>query len=694
MLYRSSAFVVFVFAGSAGAQLIAFDDFTLPAGSVYPTPLVGAATVSIGFAGPWFETPNPWNSGVSSTFTLHGPAASPPVPGVSGSNAMATGNGNVSRRLDLSTDGFATYLASDGTAIGAPGTTLWVGLTMGSTYPYGSELSFTDVTSAGVREEAFRLNTGGQFSQIVNGIQRHSGGPRYEPRSSEHSLYVLKLTYAADHTLVSLFANPPAPTSGIAPLPDVTAYIARGDTAAPNGQARWNTIRWATSGSIDDRFNSLGNLRIGGTYADVAPTDWTFPTTWRGDSDGNWFDPTRWSGPIPQGFNSLAVFGPATSPRIVTIPYDLTVDDLRFDSDVSYTLSGPGRILSSRRDNPDWTYEVPPHQIEVVRGSHALDVVVANSATTHVKVPTGTFLSIRAIEGGELTVDGGGTVNTTEELRVNTLEVLSGSRLNASATSSDSPALHITATSGSRTSTISTNSQLVVRAPGKVSGVQVAAVLDPIILAGRLVVQVPSIANAGPLAIIWGGGVYYQTGLGITGSLDLTSNMYVEPWVFDRAALEALVASGHAGGLWNGNGINSSLAGPNGPTGAESLALIFAPDTLLELLLGSIASYVGPPTNPRSAAVIYTYLGDANVDGIVNTLDRLRLDAGLADPSLNGWSNGDFNYDGRIDAADLGLFNQGLSSQGRPLGLAALIPEPETLSAVAPALLLLTRRRR
>ena len=49
--------------------------------------------------------------------------------------------------------------------------------------------------------------------------------------------------------------------------------------------------------------------------------------------------------------------------------------------------------------------------------------------------------------------------------------------------------------------------------------------------------------------------------------------------------------------------------------------------------------------------VKYTYIGDANLDGIINGDDYFAIDAGYAAQST-GYAHGDFDYNGRIDADD------------------------------------------
>ena len=93
--------------------------------------------------------------------------------------------------------------------------------------------------------------------------------------------------------------------------------------------------------------------------------------------------------------------------------------------------------------------------------------------------------------------------------------------------------------------------------------------------------------------------------------------------------------------------------------------------------------------------VMYTFFGDANLDGTVNALDFNALASNYG-ASGKSWSDGDSNYDGLIDSHDFvalaGNFGQSLPGPGPALG--SLVPEPSTLSGVAIITSLLVARRR
>jgi fibronectin-binding autotransporter adhesin len=92
---------------------------------------------------------------------------------------------------------------------------------------------------------------------------------------------------------------------------------------------------------------------------------------------------------------------------------------------------------------------------------------------------------------------------------------------------------------------------------------------------------------------------------------------------------------------------------------------------------------VGP-----GVTVAYTLLGDANLDGIVNPLDR---SAYLANVGGSGkrWDQADFKYDGLVNpldrAAYLGHVGQSLSAGGTPKAAPARTPADATTAAAAAA---------
>jgi autotransporter family porin len=147
------------------------------------------------------------------------------------------------------------------------------------------------------------------------------------------------------------------------------------------------------------------------------------------------------------------------------------------------------------------------------------------------------------------------------------------------------------------------------------------------------------------------------------------------------AQIHAYVASGYAGGAWNGKGISSSDAASQ-----SGRAIGVAPT--------------------GSTRVAFTWGGDASLDGSVTIAD-LGILAANWQQSSRFWHQGDFNYDGQVNIADLGIlagnWQKGAASPGMGFDEAlamfdvfdgVVIPEPAGLSLLSLAGLALLRRRR
>jgi autotransporter-associated beta strand protein len=165
------------------------------------------------------------------------------------------------------------------------------------------------------------------------------------------------------------------------------------------------------------------------------------------------------------------------------------------------------------------------------------------------------------------------------------------------------------------------------------------------------------------------------------------------------ATIVSELQSGYAGGTWTGTGIVSSAAAST----AGSFGIGYADSA--------------DPGNPAGLAtgvieLVYTLLGDANLDGKVNGADFaiLATNFNKAVTGSSGWDQGDFNYDGKINGADFAAlaknFNKGYSApadvaalsafaEANGLSLSTSVPEPATLAlGVIAGLGMLKRRRR
>ena len=169
------------------------------------------------------------------------------------------------------------------------------------------------------------------------------------------------------------------------------------------------------------------------------------------------------------------------------------------------------------------------------------------------------------------------------------------------------------------------------------------------------------------------------------GRLDLTNNKLIvaggDVGSFvgsSYTGVTGLIAGGRNGGTdgnWSGSGIVTSSASGN----LTSLAVATGQQTgRAGGTFGGISVAAG------DVLVMYTYGGDANLDGKINVDDYGRIDFNVP-IGTNGWFNGDFNYDGKINVDDYGIIDFNVGIQGAPFAVTSEIaatPRVASLTAV------------
>jgi uncharacterized delta-60 repeat protein len=130
------------------------------------------------------------------------------------------------------------------------------------------------------------------------------------------------------------------------------------------------------------------------------------------------------------------------------------------------------------------------------------------------------------------------------------------------------------------------------------------------------------------------------------------------------SGLTQKIAQGFANGEWDGDGIITSR--PDAKVFTTTVGIARASE-VLGLSAGETALWRSETVNSTSILIIYTYSGDANLDGVVNADDYAWIDLYSQQSNSSGYAHGDFNYDGSINADDYALIDIISVNQGDPL---------------------------
>jgi hypothetical protein len=187
--------------------------------------------------------------------------------------------------------------------------------------------------------------------------------------------------------------------------------------------------------------------------------------------------------------------------------------------------------------------------------------------------------------------------------------------------------------------------------------------------------------------------------IAVGGRFDLQDNKLITPspvGTFNGTFytdVSGLIRSGRNGGGWTGSGIvtsqSSATSGNFTSIGVATAAQVKG------VAATATATWTGQTVSGSDTLVMYTYGGDANLDGKINVDDYGKIDSS-APLGISGWFNGDFNYDGKINVDDYGIidFNVGIQGAAFPTsaGLSA-VPEPASVIASTWLLSTLASRR-
>jgi hypothetical protein len=142
-----------------------------------------------------------------------------------------------------------------------------------------------------------------------------------------------------------------------------------------------------------------------------------------------------------------------------------------------------------------------------------------------------------------------------------------------------------------------------------------------------------------------------------TGKLDLRDN----DLVVDYASTSPI-------GVWNP--ATSSYTGITALLASKAIMTSLASGTYKGLGVAETSqvgtSFDGETFDTTAVVVKYTYLGDVDLNGVINILDYTRMDQGNGAGST-GWYNGDLNLDGKVNIQDYVIIDQNINTQGAAL---------------------------
>ncbi len=157
--------------------------------------------------------------------------------------------------------------------------------------------------------------------------------------------------------------------------------------------------------------------------------------------------------------------------------------------------------------------------------------------------------------------------------------------------------------------------------------------------------------------------------IGPTGQLDVANNQVLINYgsVTPIGMIANWIDTGYAGGAWNGYGIISSTAQTNSNYG---LGYADSNDS-------------GNPANLPAGEIkiMYTLLGDANLDGTVNSEDFTLFSHNLGQSGMM-WDDGDFNYDGTVNSEDFTPLSNNLG-QSDQIAAAPLVQASPVVAATS-----------
>jgi hypothetical protein len=400
------------------------------------------------------------------------------------------------------------------------------------------------------------------------------------------------------------------------------------------------------------------------------------PNSWKTDGVGDWNNTANWAQVVPNAPDAQAHFlGAFTAGHTIYTDTPVTVGDLKFDNANTYLITGLGTLTLQTT--------IGHASVAVLQGSHKINLPLIFANDTDVNIANGAVLTladpVTFAAGITVTKDGAGLlsfISTQNAGAGATLKILGGT-------------VNIDQNGGSNLNIIVGGSALNFNAPQRLASLSLKAGGGVTLKTGNNVMKLNSLSFDGaPNA--W------------QGKLDLVDNdLVVQATAATRQATLDTISSQIASARntlpdkWQGQGITSSAAAV-AAKGITGLAVVLNEKDAGGTLY---SDFDGQHVDTNSVLVKYTYNGDMDLNGRIDSDDYFQIDNGFA-RHLTGYRNGDLDFSGTVDADDYFLIDNAFLNQngivfaGGVAANSAAVPEPGVASMFVLGLLLGSRRRR
>jgi hypothetical protein len=344
------------------------------------------------------------------------------------------------------------------------------------------------------------------------------------------------------------------------------------------------------------------------------------------------------------------------------------------------TVSGTGSfVLNGSNATAQLNGSLTQSAGHSILGFGQINAALTNNGTVNANV-NGQTLALNGVSSGtgNYQVSGGGTLNVAANLTINSPGSLVGAGAGSTILINSGVSL-IENGSISGLPAITDNGILTIAANPN-TGILTRSI-NALTLGSTGTATITAASNLSNRTLLVTSGLTFAGGTNAWGGQLNLGNNDMDVSAGSLANITNQIKQGYNSGNWQGSaGIVSSAA-------ASATNHLFALGTIQNNQSGSAlftATHLFDGTVPGAGDVLvkYTYYGDANLSGKVDSADYSLIDNGYLS-HLTGWFNGDFNYDGVINGSDYTLIDNAFNQQGAVIASEIAVPTAEIAAPVS-----------